>query len=154
MGVNEEQEESSLVGRMLIELVSSGSLAEQEARLHTQLGPRGCVPRRPLDREQGKRKKTCPRLLAGLGQIAEPTGTDGCRVLCHQFSISSLPRLEFCISRYNNSCLLEVKHMTPALLRWLANADQGQNSRNMVYPLNTGRPWYSVWLSRRNRYVL
>src|SRR5436309_11657042 len=69
MGVNEEQEESSLVGRMLIELVSSGSLAEQEARLHTQLGPRGCVPRSPLDREQGKRKKTCPRLLAGLGQI-------------------------------------------------------------------------------------
>jgi hypothetical protein len=84
MGVNEEQEESSLVGRMLIELVSSGSLTEQEARLHTQLGPRGCVPRSPLDREQGKRKKTCPRLLAGLGQIAEPTGTDGLRCLSHQ----------------------------------------------------------------------
>src|SRR5438034_10071304 len=39
MGVNEEQEEISLVGRVLIEPVSSGSLAEQEARLPTQHGP-------------------------------------------------------------------------------------------------------------------
>ena len=116
MGVNEEQAEISLVGRMLIELVSSGSLAEQEARLHTQLGLRGCVPRSPLDREQGKRKKTCPRLLAGLGQIAEPTGTDGCRVLCRQFSTSSLLLLVRSISRCN-SCSPTMKPMTPALLR-------------------------------------
>jgi hypothetical protein len=101
MGVNEEQEESSLVGRMLIELVSSGSLAEQEARLHTQLGPRGCVPRSPLDREQGKRKKTCPRLLAGLGQIAEPTGTDGHRCLSHQRSLCLFPHMETSISKCN-----------------------------------------------------
>src|SRR5690348_1264426 len=73
MGVNEEQAEISLVGRMLIELVSSGSLAEQEARLHTQLGPRGCVPRSPLDREQGKRQKLCLGPLSGPGH---DRGTD------------------------------------------------------------------------------
>jgi hypothetical protein len=49
MGVNEEQEENSLVGRMLFELVSSGNLAEQEARLHTQHGPGERVPHSPLD---------------------------------------------------------------------------------------------------------
>ena len=71
--MNEEQEEISLVGRMRIELVSSGSLAEQEARLHTQHGPRGSVPHSPLDRERGKRKKTRPRLLSDLGH---DRGTD------------------------------------------------------------------------------
>src|SRR5947209_8485136 len=31
--------------------------------------------------------------------IAEPTGTDGCRILCHQFSTTSLPLLGSCIKR-------------------------------------------------------
>ena len=53
MGVNEEQAGISLVGRMLIELVS------REKR-HAQ-DPRGV-----------------------LGMIAEPTGTDGLRMLSHQ----------------------------------------------------------------------
>ena len=43
------------------------ALAEQRSRLPTQPGPRACVPHSPLDRERGKRKKTCPRLLSGLG---------------------------------------------------------------------------------------
>src|SRR6266699_5559610 len=138
MGVNEEQEESSLVGRMLIELVSSGSLTEQEARLHTQLGPRGCVPRSPLDREQGKRKKTCPRLLAGLGQIAEPTGTDGCRMLCHQFYTSSLRQLARSIKRYK-ICSLKMKRRMQTLLPLLAHGDQGRNIRTTVFLLTFGR---------------
>jgi hypothetical protein len=150
MGVNEEQEESSLVGRMLIELVSSGSLAEQEARLHTQLGPRGCVPRSPLDREQGKRKKTCPRLLAGLGQIAEPTGTDGCRVLCRQFYTSSLPRLENCILRCN-TFLREMNYFKVVTLLFSSADDRGRNIQTMVFQLTCGRLSCSVWWSRRNR---
>ena len=31
------------------------------------------------------------------GLLAEPTGTDGFRVLCHQFSPSSLSRRETCL---------------------------------------------------------
>jgi hypothetical protein len=78
------------------------------------------------------------------------TGTDGFRLLCHQFYTSSLPRLAHCISR-SKTCSLTMKHRTPALLRWLANGDQGQNTRTTVFPLNTGRQWYIVWWSRRNR---
>ena len=36
--------------------------------------------------------------------IAEPTGTDGFRVLCHQFFPSSLPRLATCLSGFKNVC--------------------------------------------------
>ena len=61
--------------------------------------------------------------------IAEPTGTDGFRLLCHQFSTSSLPRRANCISKYK-TCSLTVKPMTPALPRLLASGDQGQNTRN------------------------
>ena len=35
------------------------------------------------------------------GLLAEPTGTDGFRVLCHQFSPSSLSRRETCIISSN-----------------------------------------------------
>jgi hypothetical protein len=80
------------------------------------------------------------------------TGTDGCRVLCHQFSPSSLLRRANCISR-SNRCSLTVKHRTPALLRLLANGDQGQNTRHTVFPLPNGRHWCSVWWSRKNRSV-
>ena len=65
------------------------------------------------------------------------SGTDGCRVLCHQFSTSSLLLLVHSISRYK-PCSLTTKHMTSDLLRLLVNGDQGQNSRTTVFPLNTG----------------
>ena len=45
-------------------------------------------------------------------------GTDGFRVLCHQFFASSWPRLGNCISRCK-TCSLTMKHMTSALLCWL-----------------------------------
>ena len=41
-------------------------------------------------------------------------------------------------------------HMTPTLLRLLANGDQDQNTRTTVFPLNTGRWSFSVLWSRRN----
>jgi hypothetical protein len=44
------------------------------------------------------------------------TGTDGFRLLCHQFFISSLFRLATCLSRFN-ACWLKMKSLTPALLR-------------------------------------
>ena len=66
------------------------------------------------------------------------TGTDGFRLRCHQFYISSLPLLANCISR-SKACSLTVKPLTPALLRWVANGDQGQNTPHTVFPLNAGR---------------
>ena len=70
--------------------------------------------------------------------IAEPTGTDGFPVLCHQFSISSLLPPANCLSRCNR-CSLTVKPLTPALLRWVANGGQGQHARHRAFPLPTGR---------------
>src|SRR6266699_3239678 len=37
-----------------------------------------------------------------------------------------------------------MKHLTLALLQWVANGDQGQNIRNRVFPLNTGRSFFIV----------
>ena len=48
------------------------------------------------------------------GLLAEPTGTDGFRVLCHQFTPSCLPLLENCISRCN-TCWLKMKQLTPVV---------------------------------------
>src|SRR6266480_6633265 len=45
------------------------------------------------------------------------TGTDGFRLRCHQFYISSLPLLANCISR-SKTCSPTTVHMTSALLRW------------------------------------
>src|SRR5947209_3013426 len=63
--------------------------------------------------------------------IAEPTGTGGCRMLCRQFSTSSLNALAHCISRSKKRSLT-TKHMMLALLPFLTNGDQGQNTRHTV----------------------
>src|SRR5437588_9311581 len=87
----------------------------------------------------GGRRPRCSQDPRGiLGTIAEPTGTDGFRLLCHQFFRSSLFRLATCLSRFN-ACWLTMKPLTPVLLRWVANGGQGQNARQTVFPLNTGR---------------
>jgi hypothetical protein len=52
-------------------------------------------------RPGGRRTSPSQHSTGELGRIAEPTGTDGFRLLCHQFSPSSLPRLANCISRCN-----------------------------------------------------
>src|SRR5260370_18074762 len=65
------------------------------------------------------------------------SGTDGFRLCCHQFYISSLALLANCISR-SKTCSPTTVHMTSALLRWGANGDQAQNTPNTEFPLNTG----------------
>jgi len=80
------------------------------------------------------------------------TGTDGCRVLCHQFSPSSLPLLVHCISRCN-SCSPTIKPMTPVLLRLLVNGDQGQDSRTTLFLLNTGQRSSIAWWRTTNHFV-
>ena len=82
--------------------------------------------------------------------INTQTGTDGCRVLCHQFSTSSLPHLASSISR-SKRCSLMMKHMTLALLQLLVNGDRGQHTQPTVFPLQSGRPYCIVFWSRRNR---
>jgi len=46
-----------------------------------------------------------------------------------------------------------MKHLTLALLQWVANGDQGQNIRNRVFPLNTGRSLIIVSWRTTNRFV-
>src|SRR6266566_459003 len=88
-------------------------------------------------RGKGRGKRTYVLLILEK-YINNLSGTDGFRLLCHQFYTSSLPRRANCISR-SKTCSHTVKPMAPALLRLLANGDQGQNTRNTVFPLNTGR---------------
>jgi hypothetical protein len=56
---------------------------------------------RPLAERKGRRPRWSQDPRGILGRNAEPTGTDGFRVLCHQFHISSLLLLATCFSRCN-----------------------------------------------------
>ncbi len=50
----------------------------------------------------GGRRPRCSQDPRGiLGTIAEPTGTDGIRLLCHQFFPSSLPSRAHCLKRFS-----------------------------------------------------
>ena len=70
--------------------------------------------------------------------INNRNGTDGCRLLCHQFSPSSLPRPGNCISRYN-IFWLKINYFKGATLLSSSTEDQDRNSRTIVFQLNFGR---------------
>src|SRR2546423_10305007 len=70
--------------------------------------------------------ETCTK-SGGTWLEGDKTGTDGLRLLCHQFFLSSLPLLENCISR-SNTCWLKMKQLTPVLLLWVADGRQHQSS--------------------------
>ena len=74
------------------------------------------------------------------------TGTDGFRLLSHQFLLSCLLLLATCLSRFK-ACWLTMKLLTSALLRWVANGVQDQNPRQMAFPLPTSR-WSRIVLER------
>ena len=80
------------------------------------------------------------------------SGTDGFRVLCHQFVPSSLSLLASCISRCK-TCSLTMKQLTPVLLRWVANGGQGQNARHRAFPLPTGRWSFIGWWRPTNHFI-
>jgi hypothetical protein len=82
------REEVTFVGRMLFELVPSGSLAEQEARLHTQHGPLGCATKSSCLRAREEEQDMPKTPLGVLGMIAEPTGTDGRPMICKKTSVT------------------------------------------------------------------
>ncbi|SRR6266705_1046520 len=144
------REEVTFVGRMLFELVPSGSLAEQEARLHTQHGPLGCATKSSCLRAREEEQDMPKTPLGVLGMIAEPTGTDGCRILCRQFYTSSLPRLENCILRCD-TFWREMNYFKVVTLLISSADDRGRNIQTMVFQLTCGRLSCSVWWSRRNR---
>ena len=77
------------------------------------------------------------------------TGTDGCRVLCRQFSTSSFSLLAYCIKRCS-TYWLRMNQLGKAILLFSSTDDQGQNTRTTVFPLNCGRQWYISWWSRKN----
>ena len=56
---------------------------------------------RPLPERKGRRPSWSQDPRRILGRHAEPTGTDGFRVLCRQFAPSSFSRQENCIKRCN-----------------------------------------------------
>ena len=74
-------------------------------------------------------------------------GTDGHRLRCRQFYISSLPHPENCIKSSNTFSQMMNK-LREALLLLYSIAGQGQETRHMVYPLRNGRLCCSVCLIR------
>ena len=82
-----------------------------------------------------------------LGTLAEPTGTDGFRVLCRQFHTSSLSRWETCI-KSSKALSLKVNKLREALLLLYSIGGQGQETRQMGYSIQHGRRCCNVCLRR------
>jgi hypothetical protein len=78
------------------------------------------------------------------------TGTDGFRLLCHQFIPSSLSRLATCISRYN-TFWQKMNSFREAPFLFSRTDDQGRTTRNTVFPLNTGPQSCIGWWIKKNR---
>jgi Domain of unknown function (DUF4158) len=95
----ENREEDSLVGRGALQACCQWQpqLSKQRGFLPLMV-PRECVLDNPLHCQQGRRKRSAQDPRGVLGMIAEPTGTDGFRLLCHQFFPSCLPHLESCLT--------------------------------------------------------
>src|SRR5437868_13523283 len=75
----------------------------------------------------GGRRPRCSQDPRGiLGTLAEPTGTDGFRLLCHQFFLSSLSRRETCLTS-SKAFWLKMKKRREAL-----SSDTGSQARAKV----------------------
>src|SRR5947209_4107734 len=82
----------------------------------------------------GGRRPRCSQDPRGiLGTIAEPTGTDGFRVLCHQFFPSSLSRREACLTS-SKTFSLKMNKLRGALLLSYNIGGQDQETRQMGDP--------------------
>jgi hypothetical protein len=96
-----------------------------------------------------KRKRKTRDGLGIPGRIAEPTGTDGFRLLCHQFFLSCLLLPENCLT---SSTIFSLKRnkRSEALLLFYDIAGQGRETRQMGDPLQHGRRCCTVFLKGRN----
>ena len=70
-------------------LFAVAASTEPAARLPPPHGPCECVPHSPFNCKKGRRNKTCPRLLSGLGQIAEPNRNR--RASTHRSLLARIP---------------------------------------------------------------
>ena len=121
----------------------------KRTRVHlspSYIGVRECLD----DRKQYSRRirgSQDPRRI--LGRNAEPTGTDGIRVLCHQFFPSSLLRRESCLTS-SKTFWLKMNKLREALLLLYIIGGQGRKTRQMGYPLPNSRLCCTVCLRRKN----
>src|SRR6266700_4777356 len=77
------------------------------------------------------------------------TGTDGFRVLCHQFAPSCLSRRESCLTS-SKTFWLKRNKLREAPLLFSSNGGQDQETQQMGDPLQHGRLCCTVFLKRRN----
>jgi|SRR2546423_10852435 len=98
---------------------------------------RECVPTTRFIASKGGGKRHAQDASRVLGMIAEPTGTDGFRLLCHQFFPSSLPLPENCLTS-STTFSLKMNKLREALLLFYNIGGQGQETRQMGYPLQHG----------------
>src|SRR6266699_3964851 len=84
-----------------------------------------------------------------LGTLAEPTGTDGFRVLCHQFFPSCLSRRETCLTS-SKTFWLKRNKLREALLLLYIIGGQGRKTRQMGDPLQNSRRCCNVCLRRKH----
>jgi hypothetical protein len=87
---------------------------------------------RLLPERKGRRTRWSQDPRGILGRNAEPTGTDGFRLLSHQFSPSSLPHQENCI-RSSKTFSLKMTKLRGLLL--LIIQHRGPGPRNPAYGL-------------------
>ena len=99
-----------------------------------------CDEKRESDANRAcfQRKKTCPRLLAGLGQIAEPTGTDGLRYIgrtCHLSLLRSFSQAEVIFLS------IDTQRLSKTIYFFICNAAQVQTHTGK-YLFRSGRPFF------------
>ena len=107
------------------------------------------IPEECCWREIRRRKNICSMITRKIHKYS--TETDGCRMLRHQFSTTSLSLLAYYIKRCS-TCWLRMNQLGNAILLFSSTDDQDQNTRTTVFPLNCGRQSYIVWWSRKSRY--
>jgi len=127
--------------------VLSSEAEEGSARSHGRV----CAS---TQRHESQRRQETSRRKHGIQVILEKcidnrTGTDGFRLLCRQFSISSLPHLESCI-KSSKTFSLKMKKHREALLLFYTIGGQGRETQQMGSPLQHGRLCCTVFLKRRN----
>src|SRR6266699_6144306 len=94
--------------------------------------------------------ETCTK-SGGTWLEGDKTGTDGFRVLCHQFFPSSLPRRAHCLKRFS-TCWLRRNQLREALLLQRSSiGGQDQGTQQTVFLLPSDRRCCIVWWRRKNR---
>ena len=101
---------------------------------------------RPLPERKGRRPRWSQDPRRILGRHAEPTGTDGFRLLCHQFPLSSFPLLASSLSSCSE-CWQKMRRLEDLRLS-RHSGGQDQETEPLASPLQHGRLCSIVFLRR------